>query len=103
KLQALHIEKLERRPHESVQSILARSIADRAIEPLDARIPVSQHHMSVMMKTLQPYVCTDVEAQRRFARDDDFLKRDIRSYIALPLMKRGKLIGVVDFLSAEKR
>src|SRR5436309_15540805 len=46
KIQSLHIEKLERKSHESVQSVLARSIADRAIEPLDARIHVSQHHMS---------------------------------------------------------
>ncbi len=103
KLQSLYIEKLERKSHESVQSILARSMADRDIEPLEARIHASQHHISVVMKSLQPYVCTDVEAQRRFVRDDDFLKRDIRSYIALPLMKHGKLIGVVDFLSGEKR
>jgi formate hydrogenlyase transcriptional activator len=103
KLQSLYIEGLERRSHESVQSMLARSIADRNIRPLEARIHVSHHHMSLMMKTLEPYVCTDVEAQRRFERDDDFLRRDIRSYIALPLMKQGKLIGVVDFLSSEKR
>jgi len=103
KLQSLYIEGLERKSHESVSSILARSIADRNIEPLEARIHVSQHHISVMMKSPRPYVCTDVEAQRRFARDDDFLKRDIRSYIALPLMKQGKLIGVVDFLSLEKK
>ena len=103
RLQSLYIEGLERKSHESVQSILARSMADKDIKPLEARIHVSQHHMSIVMKTLQPYICTDVEAQRRFARDDDFLKRDIRSYIALPLMKQGKLIGVVDFLSIEKR
>jgi len=103
KLQSLHIEKLERKSNESVQSLLERSIADTGIDPLATRVHVSQHHMSVMVKTLQPYVCTDVEAQRRFARDDDFLKRDIRSYIALPLMKHGQLIGVVDFLSTEKR
>jgi formate hydrogenlyase transcriptional activator len=103
KLQSLHIEKLVRKSNESVQSLLQRSIADTDIDPLATRVHVSQHHMSVVMKTLQPYVCTDVEVQRRFARDDDFLKRDIRSYIALPLMKHGELIGVVDFLSTEKR
>jgi formate hydrogenlyase transcriptional activator len=103
KLQSLYIQGIERKSRESLQSLLARSIADRNIEPLEPRIPVSQHHMSVVMKTLQPYVCSDVEAQRRFPRDDDFLKRDIRSYIALPLMKLGKLIGVVDFLSVQRR
>src|SRR5215470_5916139 len=103
KLHSLYIEKVERKSNESVQSLLARSTADRDIEPLETRIHVSQHHMSVVMKSLQPYVCGDVEAQRRFVRDDDFLKRDIHSYIALPLVKRGKLIGVVDFLSNQKR
>src|SRR5262245_38994365 len=48
KLQSLYIEKLERKANESVQSILARSTGDRDIEPLEARIHVSQHHMSVV-------------------------------------------------------
>src|SRR5262245_18230906 len=38
-----------------------------------------------------------------FLRDDDFLKYGIRSYVALPLMKHGELIGVVDFLSVKQR
>jgi formate hydrogenlyase transcriptional activator len=103
KLQSLYIEGIERKSHESVQSLLARSVADRKIEPLAPRIPVSQHHMSVVMQTGRPYVCTDIEAQKRFVRDEDLLRRDIRSYIALPLTKQGRLIGVVDFLSTEKR
>src|SRR5262245_3273359 len=85
KLQSLYIDGFEHRSHETVQSLLERTVADKDIEPLEPRIPVSQHHMSVIMKDLRPYVCTDVEAQRRFVRDDDFLKRDIRSYISLPL------------------
>ena len=103
KLQSLYIEKVPPKPNESVQSLLTRSTADRDIEPLAARIHISQHHISVMLKSLQPYVCEDVEARRRFQRDDDFLKRDIRSYIAVPLTKHGQLFGIVDFLSAEKR
>jgi formate hydrogenlyase transcriptional activator len=102
KLHSLHIEGLQREGHESVQSMVDRKATDLNIEPLQARIPISDHHMSVVMKSGQPYVCTDVETQRRFARDDDFLKYGIKSYAALPLMKHGELIGVVDFVSLER-
>jgi formate hydrogenlyase transcriptional activator len=102
KIQALYVEKLERKPHESVESLLARCPGDE-LDPLDARIHVRQHHLSVMMQSLQPYVCTDIETQRRFVRDNDFLKRDFHSYIGLPLMKNGKLVGAVDFLCCERR
>ncbi len=103
RLHSLHIEGLRRKAGESVQSIVARKASDLNVEPLKTRIHVSQHHLSAIMESRRPYVCTDVETQRRFARDDDFLKHGVRSYIGLPLMKHRELIGVVDFLSLEKR
>jgi len=103
KLHSLHIEGLHRRGHESVQSMLERKASDLHIQPLQARIPINDHHMSAVMRSGLPYVCTDVETQRRFLRDDDFLKYGVRSYVALPLMKHGELIGVVDFLSLKHR
>ena len=103
KLHSLHIEGLHREGHESVQSMLERKASDLQIEPLQARIPISKHHMSAIIDSGKPYVCSDVETQRRFLRDDDFLKYGIHSYVALPLMKHGELIGVVDFLSLKTR
>src|SRR5262245_3050814 len=103
KLHSLYIEGLRRGDHESVQSMLERKASDLHIEPVRARIPINDHHMSAIMRSGQPYVCSDVEAQRRFLRDDDFLKYGIRSYVALPLMKHGELIGVVDYLSIKQR
>src|SRR5215467_10611747 len=99
RLHSLHIEGMSRKAGESIQSIVARTASGLKIEPLKTKIPVSQHHMSVIKKSLRPYVCTDVETQRAFIRDDDFLKYGIRSYIGLPLMDRGEMIGVVDFVS----
>ena len=99
KLHSLHIEGLHRQENETVQSMVERKASDLNIKPLQARIPIGEHHMSVILRTGDPYVCTDVEAQRRFLRDDDFIKYGIRSYLALPLKKHGELIGVVDFLS----
>src|SRR5437867_1922710 len=103
KLQSLHIEGMPRRAGESVQSILARRASDLNIERSKTRKPVSQHHISAIITSRQPYVCRDVESQRRFACDEDLLRYGIKSYIGLPLMKHGKLIGIVEFLSKEKR
>src|SRR5262245_47426505 len=99
KLHSLFIQGVQREGQESVQSMLDRKASDLHIEPLRTRVPIRDHHMSVIMANREPYVCSDVERQRRFLRDDDFLKYGIRSYIALPLTKHGELIGVVDFLS----
>jgi formate hydrogenlyase transcriptional activator len=104
KLHSLHIEGLQREEHESPQRLLERKASDLNIEPLlETRIAISEHPMSEVMRSGEPYVCTDVEAQRRFPRDDDFLKFGVHSYVSLPLMKHGELIGVVDFLSLRKR
>lgn len=103
KLHSLHIEGLQRKGHESPQSMLERKASDLNIEPLQTRIAIHEHPMSEVMRSREPYVCTDVETQRRFPRDDDFLKYGIRSYVTLPLMKHGELIGVVDFLSLQRR
>jgi GAF domain-containing protein len=92
---------MSRKAGESIESIVERKASDLHIQPLRTNIPVSQHHMSVIRETRLPYVCADIETQRAFIRDDDFIKHGIRSYIGLPLMQRGELIGVVDFLSLE--
>jgi formate hydrogenlyase transcriptional activator len=102
KVHSLHIEGLHRQGNETVQSLLERKASALNIEPLQARIPISEHHMSVILTSGEPYVCTDVESQRRFQRDDEFIKYGIQSYLALPLKKHGELIGVVDFLSRKR-
>jgi len=89
--------------HDSVQSLLERYGSDLDIEPIRTRIPINDHHFSVVMSSREPYVCADVETKRRFLTDDSFLKCGIRSYVALPLTKQGELIGVVDFFSLKCR
>jgi formate hydrogenlyase transcriptional activator len=101
-LHSLHIEGKTRAAGESIQSVVSRTAADLNVDPFNTRIHISQHPMSIVKETLRPYVCTDVETKRRFARDDDFVKYGVRSYIALPLLEHGQPIGVVDFLSFEK-
>jgi formate hydrogenlyase transcriptional activator len=103
KVHSLHIEGFRREGRESVQSMIERKASDLNIEPLRTRIPIKDHHMSVIIESGQPYVRANLETQRRFLRDDDFLKYGIHSYVALPLMKHGEVLGVVDFLSVNPR
>jgi formate hydrogenlyase transcriptional activator len=103
RLHSLHIEGVQRKAGESVESMMARKLSGHSAEPPKLRIHVSQHFISEIMKSRRPYVCTDVATQQKFAVDEDFLKHGIRSYIGLPLVKYGDLIGVVEFLSVEKR
>jgi formate hydrogenlyase transcriptional activator len=70
--------------------------------PPEMRIDVSRTPLSILKETQQPYVCRDLEVQRRFPKDDDFLKFGIRSYIVMPLMRHGTMIGAVNYLSLQK-
>src|SRR5262245_35761041 len=63
KLHSLHIEGVPRDGKETVQSLLDRKASDLHIEPLRTRIAINDHHMSVIMKSREPYVCADVETQ----------------------------------------
>ena len=71
--------------------------------PAGMRIDVALSPLGVIKETLQPYVCRNLETQKRFPKDEDFLKFGIRSYIVMPLMRHGALIGAVNYLSIHKR
>jgi formate hydrogenlyase transcriptional activator len=71
--------------------------------PPDSRNKISNTPIGVIRETQQPYIVGDLEAQRRFPKDEDFLKFGIRSYIVLPLMRHGVLIGGLYYLSLHKR
>jgi len=71
--------------------------------PKDSRNKISNTPIGVIRETQQPYIVGDLEAQQRFPKDEDFLKFGIRSYIVLPLMRHGVLIGALYYLSLHKR
>src|SRR5437667_8091386 len=104
RLHSLHVERVGRKPGESVESTLARaaSSANSPVKPV-MKQRLSEHHVSVVASTLKPYVCGDLESQKRFPEDERLFQYGVRSYISLPLLKRGALLGTVDFVSFEKR
>jgi formate hydrogenlyase transcriptional activator len=103
RVHSIHIEGVTRKAGESAQSVLARSASDKNIEPSKMKKHLSEHHMSAVVESRRPYICTDVETQQRFKADEELVKYGVRSYISLPLLKHGDLIGVVEFLSIQKR
>src|SRR5438046_1118156 len=105
RLHSLHVERVGRRPGESVESVIARatSSANLPMTPPMLKHPLGEHHVGEVALSRQPYVCTDLEVQKRFPQDEKLLEHGVRSYISLPLLKRGELLGAVDFISFEKR
>src|SRR3989441_4694978 len=104
RLHSLHIERVGRRPGESVESVIARAapsvnLASKAV----LKHPLGEHHVSEVASSRKPYVSTDLEFQKRFPEDERLFQFGVRSYISLPLLKRGEMLGAVDFVSFEKR
>src|SRR5438309_1978562 len=104
RLHSLHVERVGRRPGESVESVVARaaSSVNLPIKPV-LKQRLSEHHVREVASSHKPYVCTDLEFQKRFPEDEKLLLYGVRSYISLPLLKRGEALGAVDFISFEKR
>ena len=96
RIYCIHLESTRPLEGESLQSLMDRHAPD--IEhPL--RLALSDHPVSDMVLLAQPYVCADVETQRHFVHDEHCLRHGFRSYISLPLIKEGDVIGVIEFLS----
>src|SRR2546427_7713623 len=104
RLHSLHVERVGRRPGESVESVVARaaSSVNLPMKPV-LKQRLNEHHVREVASSHKPYVCTDLEFQKRFPEDEKLLLYGVRSYISLPLLKRGEALGAVDFISFEKR
>jgi formate hydrogenlyase transcriptional activator len=104
RLHSLHLEGVGRKPGESVESVLERAAASLAVhvKPNPVKTRLRDHHISAVASTLEPYVCTDLRLEKRFPLDEKMLQFGVRSYVSLPLMKHGAVLGAVDFVSFEQ-
>jgi len=97
-----HAEGFARLPGESLEAFVDRYASIMKVEPPPLKLSVSHHPISEMMKSATPYMALDLESERRFESDEPLFNARFRSYIDLPLMKQGQLIGTIKFLSKEK-
>ena len=91
-----HVEGFPRHPGESQASWVKRVCGDPDV-PL--KYQPSEHPVSEMFASRHPYVATDLKKQRRFAYDEICVTNGFVSYVSLPLLKHGELIGDLVFLS----
>jgi formate hydrogenlyase transcriptional activator len=97
-----HVEGVSQQPGESVESFVDRYASNIKVDSPPMQVLVSHHPISEIMKSGEPYVALDLESHRHFDTDVPLLNARFRSYIDLPLIKQGQLIGTIKFLSMEK-
>ena len=99
RVHSVHYEGFPHRPGESLKSLVSR-YEPEIDNPLRSR--VSEHPMSEMLSSRQPYVAPDLERERRFHLDEISWKYGFQSYVNMPLVRQGEVIGDISFLSKEK-
>ena len=101
-IQWAHLDGFPRKAGECSESVVTRYASAIKVEPPPMKLPVTNHPISEIMKSGRPYVAPDLEDHMGFDTDQPLLNHGFRSYIDLPLIKEGKLIGTIKFLSKEK-
>jgi len=103
RLYSLHVEGVDRKPGDSVETVLARVQDARHFKhPYPAKRPLNETYISQFKTSRRPYICADLRTQRRFPIDEALVEIGARTYISLPLLKHDELIGAVTLISFEK-
>ena len=106
RLHALNILQWPRLPGESLLQYVGRSRQRLGLPPpesLTLGIRREDSSLNLLTKSGQHYACEDLRVETRFAEEENMLSYGIRSYITLPLVKSGKVIGAIEFLSYTPR
>jgi formate hydrogenlyase transcriptional activator len=97
-----HLEDVPPNTGECFEHLVTRYASTIKAEPPPMKLPVRHHPISEIMKSGRPYVARDLGGHMGFDTDEPLLDYGFRSYIDLPLIKQGQLIGTIKFLSREK-
>jgi formate hydrogenlyase transcriptional activator len=104
RVHSVHVEGVHRIRGESIESVMSRvQSVLRVGGDLHGRKKVADSHVSLFLSSHKPYVCPNLEAEKRFAQDEEFLKAGFASYISLPLLQQGELIGAVTLASFHRQ
>jgi hypothetical protein len=64
RVQSAHAEGIARKAGESVSSLVARYASDTKSEPPPIKMPASDHPISEIMKSREPYIASDLTTER---------------------------------------
>ncbi|MCI0634444.1 MAG: PAS domain S-box protein, partial [Actinobacteria bacterium] len=68
--------------------------------PVGAELPRVGSHLQPVLDERRAALCRDLEAERRTPFEDTLLREGLRSYIAVPLVTKGKTLGTLNVGSA---
>jgi formate hydrogenlyase transcriptional activator len=75
---------------------LAEGLAPKGLVPVGTEFPRQGSHLQSVLDERRPLVRPDLEKEPRSALEDGLLQEGIRSYIAVPLMAKGQVIGTLN-------
>src|SRR2546422_1768034 len=104
RLYSVHLEGLDTKPGESIESVAARAQRARHIDrkPGPLSQPLQDTWISEFTHTRRPYVCTDLRTQRRFRQEEELFDAGGENYISLPLIKHHGTICARSVISLQK-
>lgn len=106
RLQALHVADWPREDGESLFAYVRRNRARLGMDvPEDLKLRFSRQDsaFSILHDPGDFYASDDLLARTRFAEEQRMLSYGVRSYVILPLIKLGKMIGAIEYLSYSPR
>jgi len=99
RLHALHVSANPRHPGESLPAYVDRNRALRGLPPLGGSVipdmPLDWSALSLLKGAGDYYVCEDLSRPARFQQEEMLITHGFRSYIMLPLVKSGAVIGAI--------
>jgi formate hydrogenlyase transcriptional activator len=75
---------------------LAGSLPPREFVPVGTEFPRQGSHLASVLDERRPLVRADLEKEPRSALEDGLLQEGMRSYIAVPLVAKGQVIGTLN-------
>jgi DNA-binding response OmpR family regulator len=83
-------------PGREVLTIVAGMAVSEGLLPVGSELPHRGSHLAWVLEQKRPFIRRDLAKASRLALEDHLLKAGIRSYMAVPLLVQGQVIGTLN-------